>query len=71
MAQIKSFSTLKVNSRETAEYHRGKAGKTNDTTIILGPFIRMELKCPDMSSAAPSLAKNSFLTQNQQLCNYT
>lgn len=32
-----------------------KAGETNGTAIILGPCIRMELKCHD--TAAPSLAK--------------
>lgn len=57
MAQMKSFSRLKVNSGKTALHHRDKAGETNDTTIILGPCIRMELKCHDMSSPAPSLAK--------------
>lgn len=58
MAKIKSFGRLKVTSGKTAEkYHRDKAGETNGTAIILGPYIRMELKCHDMSTAAPSLAK--------------
>lgn len=57
MAQMESFSRLKVNSGKTAVYHRDKAGEANDTAMILGPCIRMELKCRAMCSAAPSLWK--------------
>lgn len=64
VAQMKSFSRLKVNSGKTAVYHRDKAGKANDTAMILGPCIRMELKCHAMCSAAPSLAKK-FLSDSK------
>lgn len=55
MAQMKSFSRLKVNSGKTTVRHRDRAGEANDIAIILGPGIRRKLKCPDMPSAGPRL----------------